>query len=466
VGLLSRLWQPSTAKAAPPAVEGKYRDGPYYLPITGGWLSATTGRILNWWQSGYSPVSGGCNAIVEACVSAYAQTIAMCPGDHWRTAENGGRERVTTSALSRFLRRPNEYQSISDFLLNATRNLYLDGNAYALALRNSRAEIASLHLMNPRQCRGTTAEDGSVFYALGGNEIIDRSLGALPPVPARDVLHIRLQTPRDMLRGESPLMAAALQMALGDAALAQQVQYFTNQARPSFVLSSDGPLTPGQAQQLREQWDERASGLNAGGTVVLGFGVKPMAIQSTAADSQLVEIMKLNDQAVAQVFGIPLAVLGIGQQTYSSTEQLMQAWHARGLGFAINHIEVALDDMFGLRGVPDEYTEFDTTALLRSDFKTRIEGLARGVQGGIYSPNEVRALEGLPPAKDGEDPRVQQQVVPLSAWSQAPPATPRPNAPAAPEPAPANDDAGNEDRRRAAVALFARRQREVIRRAA
>ena len=52
---------------------------------------------------------------------AYSQTVAMCPGDHWRGNENGGRERVTTSALTRILRKPNDYQSISDFLLNATR---------------------------------------------------------------------------------------------------------------------------------------------------------------------------------------------------------------------------------------------------------------------------------------------------------------------------------------------------------
>jgi hypothetical protein len=72
---------------------------------------------------------------------------------------------------------------------------------------------------------------------------------------------------------------------------------------------------------------------------------------------------------------------------------------------------------------------------LRSAQKDRIEALARGVQGGIFSPNEARALEDLPAAEDGDEPRVQQQVVPLSAWSQTPPATPAPDAPPAPPPA-------------------------------
>src|SRR5215207_9255683 len=117
------------------ATEGAFREGPYFLPVTGGWLSAAAGRNWNWWQLGYDVERPGRSAMVEACVTAYSQTIAMCPGDHWRATANGGRERVTNSALTRILRKPNGYQTISDFLLNATDSLYRTGNAYALVLR-------------------------------------------------------------------------------------------------------------------------------------------------------------------------------------------------------------------------------------------------------------------------------------------------------------------------------------------
>jgi hypothetical protein len=93
---------------------------------------------------------------------------------------------------------------------------------------------------------------------------------------------------------------------------------------------------------------------------------------------------------------------------------------------------------------------------LRSAQKDRIEALARGVQGGIFSPNEARALEDLPAAEEGDEPRVQQQVVPLSAWAAPPPQTPRPDAAASPPPASANENeattaaktAGNAEMRR------------------
>jgi hypothetical protein len=128
------------------AVEGQFRPGPY--PLSTGWLPAGSG--WNYWQTGLPQGGlpyGERSAMVEACVSAYAQTVAMCPGDHWRKLANGGRERVPGSALTRILKRPNDYQSMSDLLLHLTRRLYEQGQAFAVAIRNNRAEINELHLM-------------------------------------------------------------------------------------------------------------------------------------------------------------------------------------------------------------------------------------------------------------------------------------------------------------------------------
>jgi phage portal protein BeeE len=198
------------------AVEGSPRPGPWRLPVSGGWLRADEGQYYNFWQMGYSPVSGERLAIIEACISAYSQTCAMLPGDHWRANNRGGRTRVTTSALSRILRAPNSYQSLSDFLLNAVRSLFLTGNSYALAIRNDRYEIDELHLMDPNQSspavvRGNSDAAGNIVYRLGGNEVIEAQLDTTQLMPARDVLHIRLHSNRrypSPLVGETPLAAA------------------------------------------------------------------------------------------------------------------------------------------------------------------------------------------------------------------------------------------------------------------
>ena len=441
---LSRIFGGFLSKGA----EGEYRPGPYYL--SDGVLAAGPGKLLNWWQSGYSlRPYGERSAMVEACQLAYAQTIAMCPGEHWRTNDKGGRDRVTNSALARIIKKPNDYQSISDFLLNLTRGLYSSaGEAFALAIRNDRNEIAEVHLM--RNGRPLIAEDGSVFYALSGNEIVERRFDLSAPIPARDVLHVRLHTPRHPLKGEGPIMAAALDMAMSGAALNQQVAFYLNQARPSFMLETDQQLTATQTKELRERWDEQTKGENAGGTPILAWGLKAKPVTTSANDGQLAELLKMTEQNIALAFRVPLQVLGLGNTTFASTEAMMSAWRASGLGFALNHIEEALGQLFNLKGVPDEYVEFDTKALLRSSFKEMIEALSNGTRR-VMAPNEARKFLDLPEKDGGDQLFVQMQDIPLSmAGKQT----------AKPAPTPSSDDklddnaAGNEEANERARQFF------------
>jgi HK97 family phage portal protein len=231
------------------------------------------------------------------------------------------------------------------------------------------------------------------------------------------------------MKGESPIVAAALDVAATNAALQQQLDFLVNQAKPSIMLSTDSVLTREQALELRESWNAQTRGDGAGGTPILTAGLKPITVSTSAADAQVAEMLKYNAQNIALAFRMPLQVLGIGGTPYASTELLMQSWISTGLGFALNHIENAIDRFFGLAGFPGEYVEFNTSALQRSAFRDRIEALARSTISGIHSPDEARNELDLPTVAGGygKEPRVQQQVVPLSYWekmAEAPPAAP------------------------------------------
>jgi HK97 family phage portal protein len=349
--------------------------------------------------------------MVEACVSAYAQTVAMCPGDHKFSTGDGGVERVTSSDLSRIIRKPNDYQTMSDLLLNLTRRLYQKGEAYGLAIRDEANRIKELHWM--RDGSPLVAEDGSIFYWLSGNEIVDRRFDLSAPIPARDVLHIRLHTPRHPLKGESPILAATLDLAMSGAALNQQVAFYLNQARPSFMLETDEKLTKEQTAELRERWNEQTKGENAGGTPILAWGLKAKPVSISANDSKLADILKLSDQNVALAFRMPLQILGIGGTPFASTEALMSSWKSMGLGFCLNHIEEAIGILFRLKGFPEEYVEFDTNALLRSSFKEMIEALSKGTQR-VFTINEARSHLDLPKKAGGDEMLVQMQDIPLA----------------------------------------------------
>jgi len=306
---------------------------------------------------------------------------------------------------------------MSDLLLNLTRRLYEKGECYALAIRDGSFQIKELHWM--RDGCPYVAEDGSIFYQLWGNEVAERRFDLHYPIPARDVLNVRLHTPRHPLKGASPILAVALELELSGAAMSQQIAFYLNQARPSFILETDQELTKERAKDLRDRWDAQTQGDGAGGTPILSWGLKARPVTIGAGDARLADMLKLANESVALAFRMPLQILGIGGTPFASTEALMSSWRAMGLGFALNHIEEAFGRLFALDGYPDEYIEFDTNALLRSSFKEMIDALVAGTHR-VFAPNEARRFVNLPDVEGGDEVRVQQQDVPLSWIAQQP----------------------------------------------
>jgi HK97 family phage portal protein len=426
----TRIFRPRQKQFGPAA--------PFMSPIGGSGIPPNW--PMNWWQLGYDPLRPSGSAVVYACRQAYAQTISMCSGTHWQSDGDGGRERITTSALSRILRRPNAYQSPADFFLYLTDCLYGEGAAFGLVVRNARFEISEIHLMTPSQCSVSVDANGAIYYQLAGNGVVDRLFAddrqALQRMPARDVLHVRLPNPRNPLEGCAPLEAAMLEVAVSNAMVAQALAYAANQGRPSGVLQTPASFhdKPEAVERLRAKWNEHTQGVNAGGTPILTDGLTWQSAVVNSRDAQLAEMLQVSDQRIATAYRVPLPLLSLmaGTGPQGSTESLMAFWVSTGLGFAANLIEDAFGRVFALGGWPDDYLELDLEALLRANFRDRIEGLARGVQGGIFSPNEARAKEDLPAMPFGDEPRVQAQVVPLSAAQGIPSAPASPTSPSAP----------------------------------
>src|SRR5262249_37687161 len=153
-------------------------------------------------------------------------------------------------------------------------------------------------LMDSRMSAPQVAETGDVFFRLAGNAVVDRMLGGGQLlVPARDVLHIKLRSNArypSPLVGESPLLAALMDVAGGDAFAKQQLQFLANQSRLSAVLSTDLTMSREQAEEFRDRWHEQAKGLHQGGTPILTSGLKVEPWVTPAKDAQLAELSKLS----------------------------------------------------------------------------------------------------------------------------------------------------------------------------
>ena len=392
------------------------------------------------WQRNLTPWLNKVCGAVYACKNVMAQAIATMPIHHLRLLDDGGTEIITTSPLSRVLRQPNGYQTRSDYFMNLVFELLGQGNTYTLVYRDDAQRVSSMHLVS---ATGTmpyvNTEEGAVFYGLGDNPMLG-DLRLL--VPARDVMHIRLHTPHHPLIGVSPVKYAATAVTVNTAISSNQAAFFQNMSRPSGVLTTEEKLTKEQMDALREAWYKRSRGLASGEVPILGWGLKWNPMTITSEDAQLIEAYRMSIEDIARVFRVPLPLIGeYSKATYNNTEQLISSWLATGLGFLMEHIEQSIVKLFQLP--LSETVNFETDALLRTDFAGRIDGLTKGILGGLFSPDEARRREGLSavPGGYGAEPRVQAQVIPLSQVGQMPdsapsaPAAPAaPVAPAAPEP--------------------------------
>ena len=361
---------------------------------------------VDYWQKGMEVSDSGDNTTVEACVSTISQTIAMLPIHHYRTDEEGNDNVVTTSAASRVLRKPNPYQTKSDFFLNFSRQLLLTGNGYGAVTRNSRYEVDALYPQY-RLRPYVSVDLKDVYYTGSDNKLLDFD----DVLPARDVLHTRLHTDgQHPLIGVTPLTAAMIAASTGTSIQGHENRFFQNMSRPSGVVTTDMTLTSEQTKELRKRFNEQTKDLNTGGIPILTNGLKFDSMSMSAVDAEIIETYKMTKNDIASVFRVPMPLIGgMDQATYDNVEALMKFWISSGLGFILDHIEQSLNDLFKLP--PGEFINFDTDYLLRSDFKDRMDGLAKGVQGGIYTPNEARAKEGLGKKEHGDKIYLQAQMV-------------------------------------------------------
>ena len=424
------------------ASEGSAR-GPFFgMGELGGWHNIDP--LGDGWQRNLAVDMATAKSVptVYACVTRTAELVSQCYVTHVRSRDNNPKQ-ITTSAAYRVLRNPNQYQSGAEFLYNMVCTALFEGEAFAVATRNDRNEISSLHTLAPGTCTPMIDDETrEIFYSIGSNPL--SPTGADYIAPARDVYHLKFHTPRHPLIGESPLKAAALALGINVALSRNQAAFFERMNRPSGILSTEMNLNAQQMQQLRSAFEDQSKAWAAGGMPILGSGMKFQPLAVSSQDAQLVQAQKMSVEEICRVFGMPPPLVGdLSHATLNNTETLISYFLSTSLGSKLEIIERGFDRLFALPNT--EYVELDTAALLRTNFQDRINGLTKAVQGGLMSIDEARLREGLPPVDGGSNVFLQRQMTSIDLLSQlneaelgnklAPPA-PEPN----PEPEPEQSD--------------------------
>jgi HK97 family phage portal protein len=348
-------------------------------------LGATVSSGVN-----VNPASTMGISAVYACVRILAEGIASLPLKVYQKTPQGRVEASVVAAYQLFRTSPNEVQTAFEFLEMMQGMAGLRGNALAFINRNSFFEPASLIPIQFGDWSVYKTQDGLPVYTVRGKQY-----------PHTAVLHVRGMS-NDGVLGMSPIAVLAETMGLALAGRGHASNFFRNGTTPSGVLESPVELTKEQVDVLRGEIEKYYAGShNTGRPMVLYGGMKWAGMSLNARDAQLLESRKFDVEEIARAFRVPLHLLqsteksttwgsGIEQMNIGFIEYTLRPWLVRW--------EQALNKSLLTTEQIDQgyYFEFNLDALLRGDFKTRMDGYKIAIESGIVTINEVRAKENLP----------------------------------------------------------------------
>lgn len=165
-------------------------------------------------------------------------------------------------------------------------------------------------------------------------------------------------------------------------------------APPVSVTHPNAELTQAQALDLKSKF-RAATRLREAVIVPTGTVVTPLNAQADGA--QLIESRRWGAQQLAMALGIPGAMLGLDAPslTYRNITDVFQQFITTTVMSYLVGLEEQLTSQCLPRGTRARYS---TDAVLRPDVAARVGLAVQGLTGGVYTPDEARALLDLAPA--------------------------------------------------------------------
>ena len=426
----------------------------------GGWYPLIREPFAGAWQRNISinadtaasyHADFACKTLIARDIAKLRVKLVEKIGDVW--------SETTNPAFSPVLRRPNDYQTRNQFWENWMLSKLSRGNTYVLKVRDNRNVVTALHVLDPTRVQPLVADDGSVFYRLNSDNLA--TINDIV-VPAREIIHDRMNCLFHPLVGTPPVFASGLASMLGLNAQNASALLFENSSRPGGILTAPTGVTPQHAQLIKQEWEQNFSKLNIGRIAILDSGMKYEKIAMTNVEGQMVESLKWSAEVVCSVYHVPPYKVGVGAlPSYNNVQALQVEYFAQALQAPIEEIEELLDHGLGIGGWGTGLgTEFDTDNLLRMDSTTAIAVIRDAIGAGVMAPNEGRGKLDLKPVKGGESPYLQEQNYSLAALAkrdaQEDPWASKTPAPAPSMPTPANDDDETDDEKIASTKNFTR----------
>lgn len=328
-----------------------------------------------------------------ACVRLLADVIASMP---WYVFKRTGKTNVAQRIYPTpgVIRQPCVEMDLFSWKWMVVYTLALRGNSY--------------HLITGRDAQGNPTgllpiHPDFVFLERRINVLewydpIYRVLGER--VPREDIIHIKRFTIPGEPYGLSPIRQAARAIGITLAAEEYGHRYFKDSANPSGLLTTDQSLDDDEIERNMKEWVSTNGGRRL--PAMLSGGMDYKTISITPEESQFLATREYQTGDIARLYGVPPHLIGDQEKATawgSGIESMNLGFHT----YALNGWTTCIESAISQKLRQGQVVQFDPNAvLLKGDLKTRVEAYNLGRQAGLWSVDELRAKEELPPVPDGK----------------------------------------------------------------
>lgn len=332
------------------------------------------------------------NDTVWACVRLIAEAVATLPLGIYRRQRDGSKVFESEHDLYELLHhQPNAKMSAVSFWEAIVASMLLWGNGYAEIIRRNNGSIISLEFLNPALI--TLGRDNRGFLTYG--QIMPD--GSTRPIRRENILHCKSFT----LNGEVGISAIQYgRNSIGASLSADEAsdEAFKDATRASGVINVDAMMKDTHRTEIRKHVAEVS---RLGGVYVLEKGMSFAPLTFSPADAELLASRSFSVETICRWFRTPPVMIGHGDKQ-SSWPTSTEAQGALFLRYVLRGIIAGIEQEIRRSIImpserPVVSAEFAIEGLLRGDSAARSTFYSQMVQNGIYSRDDCRRLENLPP---------------------------------------------------------------------
>lgn len=345
-----------------------------------------------------SPITALQCSAVFACIGLLAESIAQLPIKVYEIVDDKRSENKNHWAYELLAKRPCSWLTSFNWRELAMMCLCLRGDFYAYKVRDSSGKVRELLPLLPGAISVRQLPNWELEYRInlinGESKIVSQS----------EIFHVMYRS-LDGVRGLSPIACERQTIGLALSAQEHGAATFANGAKPGGVLSIPSVLSKEAYDRLKADWQSAYSGENAGSTAILEQGTEFKPLSMTNADAQYLETRRFQVEEIARIFGVPLFMIQSTEKTTSwgsGIEQMSMGYVRYTLLAWIKRWEDAIWRDLLSENDSDVQVKFNVEGLQRGAMSARFDAYQKGINMGVYSPNEIRELEDMNPREGGD----------------------------------------------------------------